>query len=137
MIWPVCIPANACPVWGLPSGLDRMLAAMEELQLLPKTTAVASVFVVQFDDVVSRTVTGSWQCGYGGPGWAWRSMPEPKKLAAQLKYAAQQGFHVAIIAGSNEFATGSCQVKFLESRSTREVSLDGDEFERTVAQAIP
>ena len=42
--------------------------------------------------------------------------PEPKKLGQQLKYADRRGFRLALIAGENELAAGTCQIKDLASR---------------------
>jgi histidyl-tRNA synthetase len=50
--------------------------------------------------------------------------PEPKKLGQQLKYADRRGFRVAIIAGSNEFQSGTCQVKDMVSGGQQNVALD-------------
>ena len=47
--------------------------------------------------------------------------PDAKKLGAQLKYAGQRGFRAAIIAGSDELARGTCQVKNLRTESSSEV----------------
>ncbi len=50
--------------------------------------------------------------------------PEPKKLGQQLKYADRRGFRVALIAGQNEFTSGTCQVKDLRAAESQEVPLD-------------
>ena len=50
--------------------------------------------------------------------------PEPKKLGQQLKYADRRGFRVALIAGDNEFAAGTCQVKNLATAQSQPVPLD-------------
>src|SRR5713226_6074017 len=42
--------------------------------------------------------------------------PEAKKLGQQLKYAESRGFHVALIAGPDEFASGTWKVKDLAKR---------------------
>jgi histidyl-tRNA synthetase len=50
--------------------------------------------------------------------------PDPKKLGQQLKYADRRGFRVALIAGENEFESGTCQVKDLDKAVQRDVPLD-------------
>ncbi len=59
--------------------------------------------------------------------------PDPKKLAAQLKYADQRGFQVALIAGSQELAAGTCQVKDLTRKTSREVHWRDDSSELIAA----
>jgi histidyl-tRNA synthetase len=50
--------------------------------------------------------------------------PEPKKLGQQLKYADRRGFRVALVAGENEFAAGTIQVKNLATTESQTVPLD-------------
>ena len=52
--------------------------------------------------------------------------PEPKRLGQQLKYADLRGFRVAIIAGDDELARGTCQVKDLRSGQGQEVTIGPD-----------
>jgi len=50
--------------------------------------------------------------------------PDAKKLGQQLKYADRRGFRIALIAGGNEFASGVCQVKDLQSGTKQDVPLE-------------
>ena len=50
--------------------------------------------------------------------------PEPKKLGQQLKYADRRGFRVALVAGEDELARRTCQVKDLRTGDSQEASLD-------------
>ena len=54
-------------------------------------------------------------------GWSAEVFPESKKLAQQLKYADQRGFRVALIAGSEELAKGTVQIKDLMNKISTEV----------------
>ena len=56
-----------------------------------------------------------------GAGIGVELYPEPRKLGAQLKYADRRGFAIAVIAGSHEFDSGSCQVKDLRAKHGVEV----------------
>jgi len=49
---------------------------------------------------------------------------ETAKLGNQLTYADRKGFRVALIAGENEFAKGTVQVKNLGAKSARDVPAD-------------
>ena len=121
------------PGIGASLGLDRLLAAMEELNLVESVSTTATVLVAYFDrerlhDYL-RLAAQVRENGFGVELY-----PEPKKLGQQLKYAAQRGFRVALIAGESELAAGSCQIKDLNTRSSVEVSTaDGA---REVTEAI-
>jgi histidyl-tRNA synthetase len=109
---------QALPGVGASLGLDRLLAAMEELNLLPKVSTPAPVLVVQF----SAERLGDYERiarGLRGAGIATEVFPEAKKIGAQLQYAERRGFRVALIAGPDEFAQGVCKLKVLATRQER------------------
>lgn len=113
------------PGIGASLGLDRLLAAMEELGLLAKVTTPAEVFVVYFvaerlHDYL-RLAARLRSAGVGVEVY-----PEAKRLGQQLKYADRRGFQVAIIAGEDELAAGNCQIKNLASGESTTVPLSGD-----------
>ena len=113
------------PGIGASLGLDRLLAAMEELGMIEATNTPADVMVVFFDkdrlcdylQIAQRLRTA---------GLAVEVYPEPKKLGQQLKYADRRGFRTVIIAGSNELETGTCQIKDLKTSKSVEVELGGN-----------
>lgn len=101
------------PGIGASLGLDRLLAAMEELGKVPKTATPASVLVTIFD---ADKIAEYARIGRAlrGAGIATEVFPEPKGIAKQFKYADRKGFRLAVIAGSDEFAAGTWQVKDLQ-----------------------
>jgi len=111
------------PGIGASLGLDRLLAAMEELKMIEKVRTPAPVFIPFFDaqnlDGYLRLAALVRQAGFGV-----EVFPDPKKLGQQLKYADQRGFRVALIIGENERAAGKCQVKNLAAMTSEEVALD-------------
>jgi histidyl-tRNA synthetase len=111
------------PGIGASLGLDRLLAAMEELQLIEKVGTPAEVFIPFFDKKrlhdYLRLANDVRTQGIGVEVY-----PEPKKLGQQLKYADRRGFRVALIAGDNEFAERKCQVKDLQTGNAADVSLE-------------
>jgi histidyl-tRNA synthetase len=107
------------PGVGASLGLDRLLAAMEELNLLPKASTPAPVLVVQF----SADRLGDYQKmarALRAEHIGVEVYPEAKKVGQQLQYADKRGFRVALIAGPDEFAQGEWNVKDLKSATQRE-----------------
>lgn len=110
------------PGVGASLGLDRLLAAMEELGMIEAVSTPAEVFIPFFDkdrlhdylDITAKMRAAGFQVEF---------YPEAKRLAQQLKYADRRGFRVALIAGDQELNTGTCQVKNLKTGNSEEVSL--------------
>lgn len=103
------------PGIGASLGLDRLLAAMQQLELLPKVATPAPVLITLFDaerrdDYLRMAAT------LRGRGLAVEVYSEPKKLGAQLKYADEKGFDVAIVAGAQEWEAGKVQAKDLKRK---------------------
>jgi histidyl-tRNA synthetase len=100
------------PGVGASLGLDRLLAALEELNLLPKVSSPVPVLMVQF----SADRLGDYQRrarALRAAGIGVEVYPDAKKPGQQLKYAEQRGFRLAVIAGPAEFEQGIWLVKDL------------------------
>jgi histidyl-tRNA synthetase len=125
------------PGVGASLGLDRLLAAMEELQLVSTTTTPATIFVAYFD----KDRLGDYQATarrLRAAGLGVEVYPEPAKLAKQLKYAEKKGFRYAVIAGTNEFASGQWQVKELATGTATQVpSSELEQWLRAQPAAAP
>ena len=110
------------PGIGASLGLDRLLAALEELGRLEKRAAAAPVFLPWF----ARDRLADYQklahvlrrAGIGVEFY-----PEPKKLGAQLKHADRRGFPLAVIVGDEEWQRGEAQVKELASGNVETVAI--------------
>jgi histidyl-tRNA synthetase len=120
---------RALPGVGASLGLDRLVAALEELKLLHQTATPAEAMIVQFSaehlgdyDRLARTLRSQ--------GIGVEVFPEAKKLGQQLQYAERRGFVVALIAGPDEFAQSVWKVKNLAKREESVVPESG------VAEAI-
>jgi histidyl-tRNA synthetase len=103
------------PGVGASLGLDRLLAAMEEMKLLPDVATPAPVLIVQF----SPEYLGEYQKmgrTLRAEGIGVEVYPEAKKIGQQFQYAEKRGFNVALIAGSDEFAKGVWKMKNLIHR---------------------
>ncbi|MHC4407257.1 MAG: histidine--tRNA ligase [Planctomycetota bacterium] len=113
------------PGVGASLGLDRLLAAMEELGMVKKTGTPAPVFIPFFDkDRLHDYLKLAAAIRAAGIGV--EVFPEPKRLGQQLKYADRRGFRVALIAGESEFSEGRCRVKDLATGQQRDVPLEPD-----------
>ncbi len=112
------------PGVGASLGLDRLLAAMEDLGMIDKVRTPAEVFIPYFDSTrlhdYLRLAAQLRTAGFGV-----EVFPEPKKLGAQLKYADRRGFRVAIIAGADEWDARECQIKDLATGNRSTASLEG------------
>jgi histidyl-tRNA synthetase len=109
------------PGVGASLGLDRLLAAMEELGLLEERSTTADVLITQFDAgalAAYHRLAGRLR----GAGLASEVFPDAKRLGPQLAYAERRGFRAAVIAGDDELARGSWQIKDLRRTEQREVS---------------
>ncbi len=121
------------PGIGASLGLDRLLAAMEELGMIAAVRTPAEVLLTFFD---ARRMGDYLQLAaqLRAAGVGVEFYPEPKKLGQQLKYADQRGFRFAVIAGQREFEAGQCQVKDLRTGQSVECALA--QGARAVVQAI-
>jgi histidyl-tRNA synthetase len=109
------------PGVGASLGLDRLLAAMETLNLLPKVSTPAPVLMVQF----APERLGDYQKAaraLRAQGIGVEVFPDAKKIGQQLQYAEKRGFKVALIAGPDEFTQGTWKVKDLARREEKTVA---------------
>ena len=113
------------PGVGASLGLDRLLAAMEELGMIEKISTPAPVLIPFFDkDRLHDYLRLAAALRAAGIGVELFS--DPKKLGQQLKYADRRGFRIALIAGGDEFQAGVCQVKNLQTGAKQDVPLEAD-----------
>ncbi|MFK7767693.1 MAG: histidine--tRNA ligase [Mariniblastus sp.] len=116
------------PGIGASLGLDRLLAAMQKLDLIPPTKTTADVLIVHFDkDRLNEYLTLA--ADLRSAGIATEVYPDTKKLNNQFKYADRRGFRAAIVAGGNEFESGVVQIKWLADGSQTEVPMNDGSIE--------
>ncbi|NNE00366.1 MAG: histidine--tRNA ligase [Pirellulaceae bacterium] len=120
------------PGIGASLGLDRLLAAMEQLELLPTASTPAPVFVAYFDKA-HRDDYLRLAANLRGAGLGVEVYPDAKKLGAQLKYADSHGFTVALIAGGSEWSQSRIQVKTLQTQAKQDVAYTHDDPDALVA----
>ncbi len=113
------------PGVGASLGLDRLLAALEQLGRLEKVQTPAEVFIPFFAaDHRADYLRLAAQLRAAGLGVEF--YPEPKKLGKQLQYADKRGFRIAAILGEDEFAKGQCQLKNLATGDSQTVEFTDD-----------
>lgn len=112
------------PGVGASLGVDRLLAAMEELGMIEESSAPCPVFLPLFEKGRDGDYLALAQ-ELRSAGIGVELYPESKKLGAQLKYADRRGFPLALIVGSSEFDAGTVQVKDLRSGEKTDVPRAG------------
>jgi histidyl-tRNA synthetase len=119
---------QSLPGVGASLGLDRLLAALEELKLLKTSATPAPVLIVQF----TADRIGDYQKmarGLRAAGIGAEVFPDAKKLGQQFQYAEKRGFQVALIAGPDDFAKGTWNVKNLARHEEQKGVPDADVIE--------
>jgi len=111
------------PGIGASLGVDRLLAAMEELKhpWLTGQSTPADILVLQFD----AAYLGQYHAAarsLRAVGIAVEVYPEVKRLKAQFEYADKRGFRLALIAGANEMEASNWKIKDLQKREEHTVS---------------
>ena len=103
------------PGVGASLGVDRLLAALEELGLLAGKSLTTDLLVLQFE-------TGYLGSCYGlarqlhAAGVGAEVFPEARKLGQQLQHAEKLGFRLAAFAGPDEREKGFWKLKDLSNR---------------------
>ncbi len=102
------------PGVGASLGLDRLLAAMEEMGMLAAASTPAPVLILLFD----AGHTGDYlriARKLRAEGIDTEVFCDARNIGKQLSYASRKGFKAAVIAGQTEFAQGNWQVKDLKA----------------------
>jgi histidyl-tRNA synthetase len=102
------------PGVGASLGVDRLLAALENLGKVETASTPAPVLVVFFDQQhlgdylrIGRVLRAA--------GINAEVFPDARAVGKQLKYADRKGFRLAVIAGYDEFQSGQWKIKDLKS----------------------
>ena len=102
-------------------GVDRLIAAMEELGQVDDRAATADVFIALF----AQDRTPDYlrlAADLRASGLSVELYPEGRKLGAQIKYADRRGHRLAVIIGEAEWEAGTAQVKQLDTGTAAEVA---------------
>jgi histidyl-tRNA synthetase len=107
------------PGVGASIGLDRLLAALEELKLTGASAAAPQVLILLLQEGL---LPGYHRLAaeLRSAGLAAEVYPEARKLAVQLKYAEKRAIPLAVFFGPEEQARGLYTLKDLHSRQSHE-----------------
>jgi len=106
---------QSLPGVGASIGIDRLMAAMEELGLLSVGASASSVLILCLDENLLSSyhgLAGSLRAA----GVAAEVFPEKKKLALQFGYAEKKGIPLAVVWGEDEEKAGLVGLKDLRDR---------------------
>lgn len=107
------------PAVGISLGLDRLLAALQELDLVPKGLAVVPVYVATFAGDEAAALQIAMQLRAAGARVELDLAGG--KPGKQFERASKRGASLVVLAGSNELERGVVQVKDLRSGTQTEV----------------
>jgi histidyl-tRNA synthetase len=111
------------PAVGISAGVDRLLAALQELGSLPPGRASARVLVTMFApetrDYSLRVARALREACVNTEVY----LDAGAKLAKQMKYASRKGIAKVVIAGPEEAATGEVTLRDMATGEQTKVSL--------------
>jgi histidyl-tRNA synthetase len=111
------------PAVGTSAGVDRILAAMEELGMGIPRSSTADVLVCMMGEELaaetSKLANELRTAGINTETWY-----EPDKLDKQLKYADKQGIPFVVLFGSDEKEQGMVTVKDLRTKKQEQTRKD-------------
>jgi histidyl-tRNA synthetase len=114
--------SQVLPGVGASLGLDRLLAALEELKVDSPGAWSNAVLIVLFDAARYQDYL-KLANDLRQQGITVEVYPEAKKLGVQLKYADRRGHRLAVILGDAEWQSGKAQLKDLRTNQASEVAL--------------
>lgn len=121
------------PGIGASLGLDRLLAAMQQLEMIPAVKTTADLMIIHFNSSdLHHYLTLACQLRASGLGV--EIYPDAKKLDQQFKYADRNGFSAVVIAGPDEMEQNKVKVKLLATGQQLEFS--GISIATEIAEAL-
>jgi histidyl-tRNA synthetase len=117
------------PGVGSSIGLDRLLAALEELQEIKGTESEATVLVFclseEYNPVYHRIADRLRR-----EGVSCEVYPEAKKMGAQFSHAEKKSIPIALIIGEDEIKSGTVSLKILETRESLSDLTENDALQK-------
>lgn len=117
------------PAVGISVGIDRLIAALEELDLLPKSAACAVALVTVFgEETIDYSLNITRKLRDAGVNT--ELYLKSGKLAKQMKYASRKGIPLVIIAGTEEEKQNIVTLREMDIGNQTSVKFD------LIAQAV-
>lgn len=107
------------PGVGASIGLDRLLAALEELGRKPERSSGTAIIVFCMDESLIAECHKAAEF-FRNAGLSCEVYPEPKKLAQQFAFAEKKGIPLGVFIGQNEVASGTVTLKNLSTRESHD-----------------
>jgi histidyl-tRNA synthetase len=123
---------QSLPGVGASIGVDRLMAAMEELHLLTGAGAGPSLLVLFLDDALLARYH-EIATAFRAAGISAEVYPEKKKLAQQFAYAEKRGIPLALVCGEEEAKSGTMGIKDLRSRESHDALTQAGAIEKATA----
>ena len=112
------------PAVGFAFGFDRLIEAMNQLNLFPKDLQTTKVLVTVFNkDLLKNSISCTPALRSAGVSTE-LYLDENAKMEKQLKYADQKGIPYVVIIGPNEASKNMVTVKNMITREQKTVSED-------------
>lgn len=108
---------------GASVGVDRLIAALRELNLLKTRRSTASVLVTIFGKQFVRE-SFDFSCALRSRGVATELYVDDLPLKAQMAYAAKQGIPYLVIIGEDEIKAGVVVFKDMAARTQEKLTLE-------------
>lgn len=105
------------PGVGTSIGLDRLMAALEELNVIERQSSSAQVLIFCLDESLNP-IYHRLADRIRREGIACEVYPEARKMAVQFAHAENKNIPIAVIIGEDEVEAGTVSLKFLESRES-------------------
>ena len=114
---------NPTPAVGFAAGLERVLLALEQQNLLPESPPAADVFLIALGDAAA---TAAFPLLHDLRQGGVRALMDytGRSMKAQMKQANKSGAHYAVILGEDELAQGTAVVRDMVQSTQETWSLD-------------
>ncbi len=109
------------PATGASVGVDRLFAALQKMDILPKFNSGARALILNFDEASRGFCEGlATELRRGGIATE-IYLGQEKNLKGQLNYAIKQNYPAVLIAGAEERKKGIVQIKDIKNRKQEAV----------------
>ncbi len=126
--------SNKIPGVGAAVGLDRLIAVLEELDLLKKELTTAKVMILTMDKTyLSEYFLMATKLREAGINTELYS--DDKKLDKQMKYADRKGINIVIINGSREFENNQVKIKNMRNGESFD-NITKDDFVKKILSIL-